>query len=221
MGTAPVLPPPARKRAQRRPPTAIPSAAEIARLSSEGYRRQARRQRRRNQATGWVFGLFVLAVVAGAAYAGVYTFLNEDDVAPTADQPGGLAGALGGAIDSVEGLARRNPMTGLPLIEVRLAEVSAEQVLPTYVQGVARPLTPADGLQRYAINVDDLTDLAPALTSDWLGVLASLPQGPVADGVLPVPGERELVLGIATDGSRVLRLAVLSDDPPLTIDTTS
>lgn len=219
MGDAPYLPPVVRRAgATAGTPAPMPSGADIARLSAEGFRKAARRQRRRSQLAGSLVGLMVVGALAGAGYAG-YRYFDDQQHVDT--QPGGLQGALGGAIDSVDGLDRYDPLAGVELAgSSSLSQLAADDVLPVFALGIARDLGDADGMRRYSIDIDDLGDLQPSLTSSWLSTLATLPRGTVADAVLPQPGPGELVLGIAQDGDRVLRLAVRADDPPLSIDTT-
>lgn len=196
----------------------MPSAADIAKLTAKSFRSTARRQRRRNQLVGGVIALVVLGVVAGGGYAGYRYFEQQDG---TQTQPGGLQGVLGDAIDSVEGLDRYDPSLAAGFEgALTLPQVTPSDVLPIFALGVARDLGAADGLQRYAVAVEDLADLQPSLTTAWLTTLAKLPQGPVGEGVLPPAGAGELTIGIAQDGDRVLRLVVRSAEPPLSIDTT-
>lgn len=193
---------------------------ELARLSGDQHRRAARRRRRRDRAFGWCFAVILLGGFGGAGYAGYVAFQDDDEFAASRD--GGVAGALGGAIDSVDGLHRRTLSNGMPVTaELSLVEVSVGDVLPEFVRGFARSVGADAGLERYAVNVDDLADLEPELTADWLAVLSALPQSSVADAPLPAPGNGELLVGIDADGDAVRRLVVRSTMPSLSIDTTS
>lgn len=220
MGDAPTLPPLARQggTGPTGTPAPLPSAADIARLGAKQHRKAARRQRRRSQFAGRLLVLILLAALAGAAYLGYREFVEQPD--PVA-QLGGLQSVLGDAIGSVSGLDT-SPYDFPPewAGTVALGELTGDELLPTFALGVADDLGPAHGLQRYAIDIDDLGDLQPTLTSRWLGTLARLPQSPVDDAVLPAPGPGELTIGIARSGDRVARLVVRAEYPPLSIDIT-
>lgn len=220
MGEAPFLPPTtsATPSATRATPKALPSSADIARLTAGGFRRRARRQRRRSHATGWLVAGVFLAAAGGAGYLAYDAFVGQPADAET--QASGVAGALGGAIGGVEGLERGVVIPVGLEGTVELADVTAEQVFPAYAAGVAESLGRIDGLEVYSVNADDLFDLQPQETRTWLRLLASLPQSAGPSALLPAPSDGDLTIGLQASDGVVWRLVVRSVDPALNIDLT-
>ena len=229
----PYLPALPRVDSQPAAPTAhgstIPTAGDVAKISSDHHRRAARRRRRGNRLLGQLMIVLFVAALGGAAWFG-YDYFQKQDTGTSSGtgQPVGPAGVIGGAIDAVDSLNNRyagmDLLTGEPLT---LADVTSGQALPTFALGMSRSLGPWDGMERHVVNIDDLYELQPEMTGDWLRTLHGLPQDPgvagraEADGLLPAPGPGELAIAIRTEGGRVTRLVAVSDDAAVSVDVSA